>query len=397
MTTLPPQDITGLVIEDTPPGPKIASLTVVRRRSKVTGTIAFSARWTETHYGSTRYAFRTLAKTGKRPTKPEISAAKRAARAELAKVEEELGIARKRTPARVTARWLTPAQVIGRYTMWSEGNGAKGSAENDRRACDAFLRYLELHWPDIKRFKQLSVQHVKGFREWRLSEPKPNGKARSPNSVRHEMGILRSLWEFALENDYAKTNEAKRARLPAVVETRTHVPETETVLAVIHHADPVRRAALYLLAATGMRQGELRGLRGLNFDRDRRTIDIPRTPGTVRRATKQHERVIPLGPGAMRVLAAAAGTGDAPLLATSKGRPLSSQINAWLKPFKMTPHDLRRWFYTTLESLGYPQYVIDDLVGHAPSKSAAAYRPKYGTKLETLREAIEKIDAILAG
>ena len=370
----------------------ITNLTLVHRKNR-DESITFAARWTATTSGVVSYGCRKLAKTGPRPTAAERSAIWRQAKATMVTIYEELGVNRQQ-PFREQVFGRSPRDVIDSYLMWSEATEVRGTTENKQQVCAAFLCYLADAWPDVKEFNGLSVRHVTGYRDWRLAQPKRDGSARSPNTVRHELGVLRSLWDYAYKHEFAARNEAARARGPAGVPAVAHVPDTVTVLAAIEGGvnNPIRRAAVYLLAATGMQQGELRRLMALDYDMQARLLRIPEPAGQRTRRTKRKDRTIPLGEGAIQVLGALPYIKTGPLLATAKGRALSSQINAWLRPYNISPHDLRRWFCSQLQEMGYPQYVIDTFMGHA-TKSAVIYRPN--CDVGVLREAIERIDAVL--
>ena len=74
---------------------------------------------------------------------------------------------------------------------------------------------------------------------------------------------------------------------------------------------------------------------------------------------------------------------------------MSSQLNSWMRASGATPHDLRRFFNQALEKLGAPQYVIDDLMGHAPGKVRAAYSRQDNP--EQCRKWVEKFGQWLDG
>lgn len=372
----------------------ITNLTLIRRRNR-DQSITFTARWTEAGEGGRRFGCRKLARTGAKPLRDERNKVARQARGRLATIEQELGL-KAVEPRRVVARWLMPQQVVERYLMWSEQNEAPATYLGRVRACRAFMAFIRTRYPK-KKFRSLSVKHVSQFRAWRLGLLKSNGKSRNPNSVRAEMMTLRDLWKMAKGQGYCKANVARKAKLPHAHAASSHVPETELVLQVIREADtPLKRAALYLLAATGMRQGELRGLRVEHWDRTARLLRIPSPDGPRRRQTKRHQRDVPIGPGGERVLAELAPVEGGPLLVNGEGKALGTQINAWLKPYRVTPHDLRRWFYTRLSKAKAPPYIIAHLVGHAIAKSEAPYVPDGSACLEDLRAAIMLVESLLA-
>jgi len=374
----------------------VSNLTVIRRRNR-DRSITYTARWVEDDNGGKRFGCRKLARTGPRPDRLERLRTRTKAKAMLAKVREDLGVSSAPKRSRPFAKWLSPADVVKRYLMWLEQVETPGSYANKERACLAFVSYLSEHHPKKRRFKSLSRKHVAQFREHRLSTPTRTGSKRNPNTVRAELCTLRDLWDFAVRQEFSLFNRAREALLPTRNATAHRIPETDTVCRMIYESadEPLRLAAIYLLAATGMRQGELRALRVKDYDSIARLIRIPKPDGVRRRETKWHERDIPVCDGAQAVIRGLAESVGGLLLETQDGKPLTSQINAWLRPYHITPHDLRRWFYTSLEAEQIPAYIIDDMVGHAPSASSQAYRPRYGSKPELRRQAAELIDAVL--
>jgi integrase len=87
-------------------------------------------------------------------------------------------------------------------------------------------------------------------------------------------------------------------------------------------------------------------------------------------------------------------TDQSPLLCVAtEGKAMSSELNRWLRPHGITPHDLRRWFQTTLESVQAPQYLIDDLMGHKPGRVRMAYSGQMDP--EQARPWVEKVESHL--
>ena len=72
---------------------------------------------------------------------------------------------------------------------------------------------------------------------------------------------------------------------------------------------------------------------------------------------------------------------------------MGMQLNATLRKYDMVPHDLRRFFYTALETLNVPAYIRDDLMGHAAHKVRNAY--SHVNNVEAARPAIDQFDAWL--
>ena len=72
---------------------------------------------------------------------------------------------------------------------------------------------------------------------------------------------------------------------------------------------------------------------------------------------------------------------------------MAHQLNGVLTKYGLVPHDLRRFFYTALETINVPTYIRDDLMGHAADNVRNAY--SHVNNVEAARPAIEKFDAWL--
>jgi len=154
-------------------------------------------------------------------------------------------------------------------------------------------------------------------------------------------------------------------------------------------AGTVQHATSWTLATTGMRQGELRAMRRADTDLAGQRLTIPNEG---HETTKRHARVIPLCNTTNTAVRDywMARTDDNYLMLESQGRPLSSQLNTWLKPHGLRPHDLRRWAINALHGGKFSQAWIDYLVGHAPRTTDAAFYT--APSLNDLREMVALLE-----
>ncbi|MFD5298259.1 tyrosine-type recombinase/integrase [Streptomyces mutabilis] len=91
--------------------------------------------------------------------------------------------------------------------------------------------------------------------------------AYKPSTVRFRFSVLRSVFDWAMEQGLVAANPCRRVSLP-VSRSRTHrdqraevhVPSRETVLAVIAGAPERYRGMVWLMAGCGLRLGEAMGL-----------------------------------------------------------------------------------------------------------------------------------------
>jgi integrase len=218
----------------------------------------------------------------------------------------------------------------------------------------------------------------------------------APKSIRNYLGVLHSIFELAIGKGWSRENPVKRAAKPEGTgspEIRfLTVEEVEALLVAV--PDDVLgsiEATLYLTAAmTGLRQGELIGLRWRDVDwlagkvRVRRAY-VRGTYGT----TKSHRgfRAVPLADRVGAELEAlsqrSAFTADDDLVF---GHPLSGapldrskvrkRFKSALRAAKLRDvrfHDLRHTFGTRMAAVGVPMRTIQEWMGHADFKTTLIY------------------------
>jgi len=66
-----------------------------------------------------------------------------------------------------------------------------------------------------------------------------------------------------------------------------------------------------------------------------------------------------------------------------------------MKAWGHSPHDFRRWFYTTLLDIGCPTAYAKLLIGHKLAKEERPYVLKYSS--EKSRPWLLKVEALLCG
>jgi integrase len=107
-------------------------------------------------------------------------------------------------------------------------------------------------------------------------------KTLSPKTVRNHLGTMHSLFELGQRNGWCQSNPVKLADRPVIKSTDTRIkfleqPELERLLATPYPADAFGslEPTLYLTAAmTGLRQGELLGLRWRDVDFEAKRLRV---------------------------------------------------------------------------------------------------------------------------
>ncbi len=115
---------------------------------------------------------------------------------------------------------------------------------------------------------------------------------RKPNTVRRIYSVLRSVLKVAVERRYVLSNPCDVVRLPrapaAAIDQKLFLSALE-VSALAEAIEPRYKVLIYTAAYTGLRSGDLGGLR-------RRDVDLLHGSLTVERALKEVSGVLEFGP-----------------------------------------------------------------------------------------------------
>ena len=327
--------------------------------------------WITSEDGSRKQNLDRFGRTEPRPTRSSLRKTLSLARAEARILQGEL---KGNQPAR--KRWvISIPDAIEFYTQWIAGDDrhdavlARTTIDAHIRVLEHFLKFVGEEFPGIRMMWRLSSAHIARWRDARRKQIKDS-------TLLSECTALQAFLHFADNRGWTWARfvampKDERRRLSNRPKQRVVVMSSNRLSKLLDsQEDQFRRDCLFVLAATGMRQGELRFLPRTAWDANAMTITIP--PGLER--TKRHGRILPVGPETTEAIERLHKTslGRATLIIW-KDKPLTTQMNTWLRGWKCTPHDFRRWFISTLEGLECPEYVIQDLVGHSRPKTRRAY------------------------
>lgn len=219
----------------------------------------------------------------------------------------------------------------------------------------------------------------------------------SPKSRRLALGILHSVFDFAIREGWGVNNPVKETEQPKVAGIDPDirflaVEEVEALLRAVP-ADDLGHVeqVLYLTAAmTGMRQGELLALRWMDVDWAAGRIRVRRTFvrgefGTPK--SKRSSRSVPLATRVARELELLHRSGtyqtdrDLVFAHPHTGKPIDR--SRLLKRFKAAVraaevrdvrfHDLRHTFGTRMAAQGVPMRTLQEMLGHRDFKTTLIY------------------------
>jgi integrase len=223
-------------------------------------------------------------------------------------------------------------------------------------------------------------------------------KTLAPKTVRNHLNTMHSVFELGMRLDWCQRNPVKLADRPVIKTTETRIkflsqPELEKLLALPYPADALGRIepTLYLTAAmTGLRQGELLGLRWRDVDLGARRIRVvspyvrgefgdPKSEGSGR-SVPLAERVAD-ALGELREQSPYRHDSELVFCHPESGNPLDRsklvrRFKERLREADVRPivfHELRHTFGTRMAAAGVPLRTIQHWMGHADAKTTQVY------------------------
>jgi integrase len=217
-------------------------------------------------------------------------------------------------------------------------------------------------------------------------------------TVRNHLGTMHSVFELGLRRGWCHRNPVKLADRPVIKKTETRIQfldqaELEQLLATGYPGDAFGgiERVLYLTAAmTGLRQGELIGLRwrDVDFPAQRVRVVSPYVRGEFNDPKSEDSgRSVPLANRVAQALEDLRGRslypadGDLVFGHPETGHPLdrSKLVRRFRAALgragvrRVTFHELRHTFGTRMAAAGVPLRTIQHWMGHADAKTTQVY------------------------
>jgi integrase len=334
---------------ETPPveAPAHPPVVYIAERMNGNGAHAFALRWTNSDGKLTN---ERLFKTEPNPTQASLRDWRR--RAAVAAADKQTYLA---TPEHLRpGKPVTVAAAVEAYLADIETRLSPLTTRNRRTI---LYRFLDTLPNQTWLLTALATRHVNGWER----EPGYQGRRKqdvAADTLRTELGGIIVFCKWASQTYQWPL---PKLTIPPMADRAAPVLiGDEQLRFLLELKGGICRDVLTVLSFTGLRQGELKGLRVQDVVAG--VVVVP--PGKWAR-TKNHARRIPLGRRGREICERyAVGREPAALLFTVKGNRIVNQISNWLKSPGPTPHDLRRWFLSSLVRVSCPDKWVDALAGH---------------------------------
>ncbi|MGD1058817.1 MAG: site-specific integrase [Solirubrobacteraceae bacterium] len=313
------------------------------------------------------------------------------ARDGLTKAQAESEFARLRETESIvaaTARRVTMGEAGAELSKMLELRGRKKS---HRMTVEADLRNHIEPFFEGKELAKITPQDIERY-------VLVKSKTLAIKTVRNHLNTIHSVFELGLRRKWCQTNPVKLADRPVIRTTETRIkfldqPELEKLLAVSYPDDAFGSVepTVYLTAAmTGLRQGELLGLRWRDVDFAARKVRVvspyvrgefgdPKSEGSGRsvpladRVAKELEKLRDRSPYATdRDLVFCHPETGNPLDRAKLTRRFKKAIGR-ASVRAITFHELRHTFGTRMAAAGVPLRTIQHWMGHADAKTTQVY------------------------
>ncbi len=271
-----------------------------------------------------------------------------------------------------------------------EGVDRKAEVKNMQTVRTILDRYDEMHLAQLRTGKQRRKQIEVAFGN-RLDDPmnkverrhlqefidKVAGKGTKVLANRYKAAIS-AFTSFAWKRGYIDHNiGAGLAKAPGKEKPRDRLLTLTEVRAIYDAAgllSPLWTPIIRLLILTAQRRGDIVGLRHSEIDFDKRRIDLP---GSRTKNGKAH--IVHLSEPALEIASAVTPTND--LMFTTTGKtPVSGFSKVKVEIDKLLPEDMAPWtfhdfrtaFATIMAEGGADEGIVDRILNHSASASAAS-------------------------
>jgi len=274
--------------------------------------------------------------------------------------------------------------------------------ESSAESCRSRSRLHIVPFFGQMRLDEITLPHVREFMKALLA------KELSPKTVLNAMVVLKEMFKHAVQWGYLDVNPAQYAERPRSEDQEMQILTPPEIRRLLDAADEPVRTLLLCAVLTGMRRGELLGLRWEDIDLEDHRIFVRRALWRGKFVTpksRRSRRTIDLAPTLRAALAKVPSRFQAGLVFCSPdGEPINPDTFAqrdWARALRRAElrrirfHDLRHTYASLLIAQGaHPKYIQTQL-GHASIQTTL---DRYGHLMPDVHAAeARKLDRLVFG
>ena len=231
-------------------------------------------------------------------------------------------------------------------------------------------------------FKRVTISQVKAVDIKAFYETKTNMSASSLSKIRL---CLNGIFETAVDNDICYKNPCRGIKFKSSGKKIEKHVYTDEQIEIVKSIAEVAMPDVALLLDTGLRRGELVALMWDDIDFENNTISVNRSVATVKGGGVKimppkwnSYRINPLSPYALKVLQGIPKRDSEYIFPTKFGtlqspNTWSQKLNRFMKTLpdnipRLTAHELRHTYGTSLRRNGIDIYTIQKVMGHKDIK-----------------------------
>jgi integrase len=244
-----------------------------------------------------------------------------------------------------------------------------------------------------KRLRDITPILIERYKQLRLKTKTLHKRERSPATVNRELQVLSKVFSMAYDNGLVETNPMRRVHklreAPARERYLTDDEEKRLFEILVGRRAHIRPIVVVALK-TGMRQGEILGMKWENVDFEQKTIYVAHTKtGRPRKLPMSKPVEVEL-----RSLKQDASSEEHVFSYARTGLKLTTFRHAWegactaAKISGLRFHDLRHTFATRLRAKGVHEMDIMSLLGHTTLQMTSRYTHAMP---ENLRTAVDSL------
>src|ERR1051326_5093043 len=246
-----------------------------------------------------------------------------------------------------------------------------------------------------KRLREITPMLIEQLKQQRLKTKTLHKRDRSPATVNRELQVLSKVFAMAYDNGLVETNPMRRVHKfregPARERYLTDEEERRLLEVLVGRRAHIRSIVVVALQ-TGMRQGEILGLKWGHVDFDQETIYVAHTKtGRPRRIPMSKLVEVEL-----RSLKQDATRDEHVFSYHRTGLKLTTFRHTWERACKQARisglrfHDLRHTFATRLRAKGVHEMDIMSLLGHTTLQMTSRYTHAMPQNLRTAVDSLNQ-------